>query len=233
MSFRFQQFTVEDSHSSLRIGTDAMLLGSWANPRNAKTILDIGTGCGVLALMMAQNADASIDAIEIDEPSVVEAQLNFSQSPWPDRLKAIHSSLQEFSNHTSHKYDFIISNPPYFSHALKSPLARKNQARHDEKLSLTELVQHTSRLLADHGLFSVILPADQKLNFMQVCYNTGLFISRSMMVHPKPNTFPKRVLMEFSKIKGDGHIESALTIQDDQGKFTAEYLALTGCFHQF
>jgi tRNA1Val (adenine37-N6)-methyltransferase len=233
MPFRFKQFTVEDARSTLRVGTDAMVLGSWANPSGAMKILDIGTGCGVLALMMAQKSGATVDAIDIDEPSVAEAQMNFSNSPWPGRIKTLQSSLQEFSLNAGQVYDFILTNPPYFSNSLKSPVARQNLARHDASLSLPELVRHTGRLLSAKGLFSVILPFDQGANFRAACEKNGLHLNRTLTVLPKPASPPKRIVMEFGKLKNSSPVETELTILGHEGKFTAEYLALTGCFHNF
>ena len=233
MAFRFRQFSCEDAQSTLRIGTDSMLLGSWANPGKAKKILDIGTGCGVLALMMAQKSESMIDAIDIDQPSVLEAQNNFLSSPWPLRIKAMHCSLETFSSETKETYCFIISNPPYFANSLKSPSARINHTRHDEGLSLPELAVIVSRLLAADGCFATILPPGPMEKFQLVCAENGLFPFRSLDIFPKPASPKKRVLTEFTK-KKITHIESQeLVILDTSGKFTPEYLALTKCFHNF
>ena len=233
MAFRFRQFTVEDEHSTLRMGTDAMLLGSWANPGKAKKILDIGTGCGVLALMMAQKSEAIIEAIDIDQPSAAEAGNNFLNSPWASRVSAIHISLQAFSNQASASYGYIITNPPYFSNSLKSPSARINQTRHDESLSLSELASHASHLLEADGRFALVLPSDAASRFISICAGNGLYVSRHLDVYPRPALPPKRTLMEFTKSQPDHPEFSALTILDESGKFTPEYLALTGCFHSF
>ncbi|MCX6266535.1 MAG: methyltransferase [Bacteroidetes bacterium] len=231
MAFRFRQFTVEDQQSTLRVGTDAMLLGSWANPEMAKKILDIGTGCGVLALMMAQKSTAKIDAIDIDEHSVAEARNNFLKSPWQARISAFHDSLQSFSNQSDAAYDFIITNPPYFSNSLKSPSARLSRARHDESLSLPELAHIAGCLLVAKGCFSVILPSEATQKFEVVCAGNGLYLSRKLIVYPRPGTPAKRTLLEFTKDKSGFPLTYELTILAGSGKFTPEYLALTGQFH--
>lgn len=233
MAFHFLQFAVEDEQSALRVGTDAMLLGSWANPEKADRILDIGTGCGVLALMMAQKSGAMIEAIEIDRLSVIEAQKNFVNSPWASRITAIHDSLQAFACNPNAGYGFIISNPPYFSNSLKSPSARINQARHNESLALLELAQIVGRLLSPDGCFALILPSGPAEIFQSDCTGFGLYLSRRLVVYPKPDQQPKRVLMEFKKNKIANPESAGLTIFDVSGKFTTEYLTMTGCFHNF
>jgi tRNA1Val (adenine37-N6)-methyltransferase len=233
MAFRFRQFTIEDEQSTLRVGTDAMLLGSWALPGTAANILDIGTGCGVLALMMAQKSEALIEAVEIDESSVLEAGKNFLKSPWPSRISVCHESLQVFSSRRDSKYDFIITNPPYFSNDLKSPSARINLARHDESLTLTELVGSVKNLLTGDGRFALILPSETAGRFQLLCSENGLHVSRRLSVCPKPSVPPKRILMEFRKTKAVHPENSQITLLTATGKFTPEYLALTGCFHNF
>ncbi len=233
MAFHFQQFTIEDAGSTLRVGTDAMLLGSWANPGKAKKILDVGTGCGVLALMMAQKSEAVIDAIEIDPPSVLDAKNNFRNSRWAGRISVMEVSLQCFSGTTEGEYEFVITNPPYYAKSLKSPSARINQTRHDESLTLPDLAMHVSDLLAGNGSFALILPFEPANKFQTICAGCGLYPSRSLVVYPKPGTPPKRVLMEFTKIKIHYPEADSLTILDASGKFTAGYLAMTQDFHRF
>ena len=233
MAFRFLRFTGEDKQSTLRVVTDSMLLGSWANPGTAGRILDIGTGCGVLALMMAQKSAAAIDAIDIDMPSVTEAAENFSGSPWHSRITAIHTSLQAFSCHATAGYDFIITNPPYFSNSLKSPKVRVNYTRHDESLPLSALARHASHLLTADGRFALVLPSDAAGRFRTICDGNGLYLSRNLDVYPGQTKLPKRTLMEFTKCRIGDPESSTLTILDEPGKFTPEYLALTGGFHNF
>ena len=233
MSFHFRQFEVEDKQSTLRVGTDAMLLGAWANPGNPRKILDIGTGCGVLALMMAQKSDAMIDAIEIDPLSVNEARRNFASSPWPERIFAIHTSLQSFSNVATSDYDFILTNPPFFSDSLKSPSVRKNITRHNESLTHMELVRIISYLLSQDGSFALILPAETEDLFLRICQENRLNLLRRTMVFPKPNASPKRALLEFTRCRVTNVKVSELTILDAAGNFTNEYLALTNGFHNF
>ena len=233
MPFRFRQFLIEDNRSTLRVGTDAMLLGSWAQPGSALKILDIGTVCGVLALMMAQQSDATVEGIDIDLPSVHEATANFSQSPWNKRLTAVHSSLGDFSMNTDNCYDFIITNPPFFSNSLRSPSSRKNNARHEDGMSIGELIATVSKLLSENGRFTVILPTQQAAQCCLLCQETGLKLLRRMIVYPKPAAPAKRIMMEFSKTGISAAAESELTILDTSGKFSNAYLTLTSSFHHF
>jgi tRNA1Val (adenine37-N6)-methyltransferase len=135
MAFRFKQFMVEDDLCTMRIGTDAILLGAWAEPGQAKSILEIGTGCGVISLMLAQKSDARIVAIDIDEDSVKQARYNFTRSSWSDNLQAQMVSLQDHASASERQYDLIITNPPFFTGSLKSPDEKKNRAKHSSDLS--------------------------------------------------------------------------------------------------
>ena len=233
MAFHFRQFDVEDERSTLRIGTDAMLLGSWACPAGTAKILDIGTGCGVLALMMAQKSGASVEAIDVDPESINEAAGNFACSPWNDRLSAILTTLQHFSANSVGGYDFIITNPPYFANLLKSPSARKNNTRHSDSLTHNELVSNVARLLAPGGSFALILPAGLAPDFRILCEKNGLHLRRLMNVCPNPSAVPVRTLMEYARYEGTFVEEPPLTLRSPDGAFTPEYLALTDAFHNF
>ncbi len=234
MAFRFRQFEVEDESGSQRVGTDAMLLGAWAEPGNALKILDIGTGCGVLALMMTQKTAAFTDAIDIDHASVKEAQANFERSPWHGRLRAIHSSLGEFISAAEvHTYDFIISNPPFFEKLLRSPFTRRNIARHDHSMTHEHLVMGAATLLAPGGIFAVVLPYGTFNDFTRLCNRSGLYLKRCLAVSPRPSAPPGRILMEFSITGSTLSTAPAMAIRDSSGNFSAEYLALTYPFHFF
>ena len=239
MAFHFRQFDVEDERSTQRVGTDAMLLGAWACPPGEGKILDIGTGCGVLALMMAQKTEAIIEAMDIDLSSINEAHGNFCRSPWHARLFAIHVALQVFTENATPTYDFIICNPPYFSNSLRSPSARKNRTRHDQSLSLEKLVQSVSKILTPNGSFALILPFGSVDEFIGSCEKHGIYLQRKLTILPKPALHPIRTLMEFTMSPGQVGSglrpvsENDLTILNSSGKFTSEYLALTNNFHCF
>jgi len=233
MAFRFKQFTVEDDRSSMPVGTDSMLLGSWAEPAEASSILDIGCGCGILALMMAQKSDAKVDAIDIDEKSVIQAGENFSASPWKNRLKAYSVPLQLFPSIIGKQYDFVISNPPFFAGSLKSPSETRNRARHDTDLTLVRLLCEIKKLLKPSGRFAVILPEQTLSEFTRLAGLHGFSPMRSLFVYPKPGKSCLRVLAEFSSGMYIPSPVENLVISDLKGQFTPEYLYLTKDFHYF
>jgi tRNA1Val (adenine37-N6)-methyltransferase len=233
MGFRFRQFEVEDLQSSMRVGTDAMLLGAWATPGPCDRILDIGTGCGVLALMMAQKTIGQVDAIDIDPASAAEAARNFMHSPWASRLQMIPGSVTGLNMTGRMAYDFIISNPPFFTNSLKSPLPRRNQTRHETTLAPEILAGEVNRLLSGNGRFAVILPAETAAAFIETAAACHLHLREKMDVKHRPGAPPVRALMEFSRDKLLSPMHANLTITGSHDKFSADYLALTAGYHQF
>lgn len=232
MPFQFKHFSVDDLQSTQRVGTDAMLLGAWADAPISTRILDIGTGCGVLALMLAQKTSAKIDAIDIDESSVAEASANFHNSAWNNRLSAFCISLQAFSRQLS-LYDYIITNPPFFSSSLPSPDKRRSYARHDDRLPMQELIRAVATLLSPVGRFALILPVKESDSFIQQAYQASLYLLRKTTVFPKRHSPPKRVLMEFGRTSRDVIAGNELIILESDGSFSSEYLTLTADFHNF
>jgi len=232
----------------MKIGTDGVLLGAWVNISGTEhRILDVGTGTGVIALMVAQRTvvDTAIDAIDIDMPSITEASFNFEFSPWASRLSAHHTSLQEFI--PAYKYDLIVSNPPFFINSLKAPDTRRSDARHTDSLSSGEIILASSRLLAPKGRLALVLPPEEANLLIEAATFHGFELLRLCIVRTKPGTSPKRYLMEFvwtgsfgqssypntHKQSVSGHctvIEEELTIQG-QNDFTSEYKTLTKDFY--
>lgn len=233
MSFRFKQFTVEDSHSTMRVGTDAMLLGALTDPGNAKRILDIGTGCGVLALMMAQKSRAMVDAVELDEESAEEAAGNFQRSPWNTRLACFPVSLQLVELLADRRYDLIISNPPFFRNSLQPASLKKKMARHDQTLSMDELMAAVQTLLEKTGRFSLIIPAPQWPEIRILAQSHDLFPKQIIHIYPYPGGESTRIIAHLSKQVGGPVGESELTILNEERKFTPEYLQATNDFHYF
>lgn len=231
MAFRFRQFSVEDDQSSMRIGTDAVLLGAWANPEHRSDILDIGTGCGVIALIMAQKSNAAITAIDVDEGSVHQTSENFRNSPWNRRLKALHCSFQEFASHHADKFDLIITNPPYFSNSLKSPVKTRNIARHDDQLDAHDLITGVTRILRSNGNFYLILPAEDAILFQEYAKKQNLFLIRQLLVKSKPGIKPKRIAMKFSFSPAVLVITEEIIIRMDDNSFTEAYREMTKDFY--
>ncbi len=209
--FRFRQFAVAHDRCAMRVNTDAVLLGAWCPlPDEAPEprILDIGTGSGVIALMLAQRCPAArITAIDIDEPSALQARENFLASPWPDRLTAQHISLQELASRKPRsprkprqpRFDLILSNPPYFRNALRNPDPRRSDARHTDTLSFDELCRCSAELLADDGTLALVLPADAEAEIITIAAQYNLSPTYLTRVYTNATQPPKRILIALKK----------------------------------
>jgi len=215
----------------MKTGTDAILLGAWAEPEKAKSILEIGTGCGVIALMLAQKSEAYITAIDIDPESIVQAESNFMKSPWGDKIKAMDISLQEFSSSSDKKYDFIITNPPFFIGSLKSPDEKKNRAKHSQDLSQRDLIEGIINLLDPEGSFLVILPAAENQKFSELAVASGLFLQQEMKIRPKEGKPINRILSRFGFKQVVQLILEELVIRNSDNSFTCNYIDFTVDYH--
>ena len=225
--FRFKQFAVEQDDVAMKVGTDGVLLGAWANCEGAKRILDIGTGTGVIALMLAQrNSEAEIHAVEIDETASHRARSNFDMSPWGERMSVECSAVQEFA--PSEKFDLIISNPPYFIDSLQCPDAKRTTARHTQDLTFDELDRAVCRLLANGGRFALILPTTEFDRYLSV---TQLHLVRRCDVYPKIGAAVKRVMAEFAELPTPLQAETITIEVGPRGEYTDEYRALTKDFY--
>ena len=199
--FRFKKFSVSHGQSTMKVGTDAVLLGAWVNTDQAMRILDIGTGNGTIALMLAQRSTdlAKIDAVEIEMTDADCAEQNALQSPWPHKIQVHHSSIQNFFPHN--KYDLIVSNPPYFNNSQEPPDEKRYYARHTIKLSYYDLFDAVVRLLNDDGKFSVILPFEEGLQFADIAESKMLFCSRRFSFRTRAEKKIERLLIEFTRTK--------------------------------
>jgi tRNA1Val (adenine37-N6)-methyltransferase len=227
-NFRFKQFAVEQDDVAMKVGTDGVLLGAWAECEGAKRILDIGTGTGVIALQMAQrNHEAQIQAVEIDETAARRARANFDNSPWAERLEVEQTAVQEFT--PTEKFDLIVSNPPYFVDSLLPPDAKRSTARHTHDLSFEELDKAVTRLLADNGKFALILPITEFEKYLTL---TQLYLVRRCDVHPIEGGAVKRVMAEFAKQPTtETKYESIAIERGQRGDYTDEYRTLTKDFY--
>lgn len=225
--FRFKQFTLLHDKCAMKVGTDGVLLGAWAMPPREGRILDIGTGCGLIALMLAQKCNAQITGIEIDLQAVEQARENVQQSPWKNNVEVVHSTLQKFSCKTPHSYDLIISNPPFFSHSLSAPDKNRTNARHQTELTIDTILSEASRLLNPKGCFCLIYPADKEYELLLMASVHHLYPNRIMHVQPTPQHPPKRVLVEFKKKKSTPVVEHLAIEAGARHKYTEEYKKLT------
>lgn len=220
--FQFKQFQIKQEQSAMKIGTDSVLLGCLCDVLDATNILDIGTGTGLLSLILAQKSEAKIDAVEIEYLAYEEAKFNFNSSIWSNRLHAHHQSLQLFQS--ALPYDLIISNPPYFTHEKNYNIQDKSrrQARQDMDLSFEDLQEHASRLLSLNGHFWLILPVEQAIVFSEIMIHSGWFLTKQILLQPKYGKLPNRKIMCWSK-QDIPCINSQLTIYDDKGHYTPAY----------
>jgi tRNA1Val (adenine37-N6)-methyltransferase len=217
--------------SAMKVSSDSVLLGGWADCCEKKTILDIGTGTGLIALMTAQRSKADVHAIEIDPLAYNEAFINAFNSPWRERITVEHISLQQFIVKTNQKFDFIISNPPYYKNSYKSEKKERNTARNTESLPYTILIEGVSKLLTPNGSFSVILPCEAGQELIEIAFLKDLFCQRKCFVKLnklKPNY---RVMIEFGFEYSKTH-ESTLCIENENHKgFTDQYKKLLKDFY--
>jgi tRNA1Val (adenine37-N6)-methyltransferase len=217
--FRFKQFTVHQGKSAMKVCTDACVLGAWADVAGGGTILDIGTGTGLLSLMMAQRSrSVEIDAVELDENAFQQALENVSESPFSTRIQVINVDIKHY--HPEKKYDYIITNPPFFQSDLRSPNEGKNKAHHAEALSFEELLASIGRLLAPHGSFHVLLPVDEAIIFRKKAADLEWNMFSKLVLYHNNLKKPFRHLMSFSRseVVENGQINDEMWIYEADGK---------------
>ena len=230
--FKFKQFTIEQGQSAMKVGTDGVLLGAWANVEDKNRILDIGTGTGLIALMLAQrNSNAQIDAVEIDKLASEQARGNFDNSNWAERLNNYNLSIQDFVLQTQLKYDFIISNPPYFEHSYSAKTIQRQTARETITLNFSELIAAVQKILEKEGSFAVILPYSATDGFINLTKQAGLYLNYRTNIYPTLKSEIKRVLLEFSFVENK-YAEDKLVIEPTtRHKYSNEYKELTKDFY--
>ncbi|MCF8296683.1 MAG: methyltransferase [Saprospiraceae bacterium] len=229
-NFKFKQFSLSDEKSAMKIGTDAVLLGAWADCSSAKTILDIGSGCGIISLMLAQRSNAKIHGIEIYNDSTREAIENAMNSPWSERVSFENIAFQKFWKATKVKYDLIITNPPYFINSLKSPDQKRSIARHTDNLSYEDIIIGSKNILAETGKLCVVLPYNERVFFRGKALIENLYCTKLMQVKNNNKSSYKRVLMQFEFIKKPIIIED-LIIRNENNGYSEKYYTLTKDFH--
>ncbi|SEL56789.1 MULTISPECIES: tRNA1(Val) (adenine(37)-N6)-methyltransferase [Maribacter] len=229
--FRFKQFEINQDRCAMKIGTDGVLLGAWADIKNAESILDIGVGTGVIALMLAQRSNAEvIDAIEIDSNAYEQCVENFENSLWGDRLYCYHAGLDEFIEEIEDLYDVIVCNPPFYTESVTSGDLQRDQARQNEFLPFNELLEAVSVLISENGIFSTIIPFKEKDDFIRMAATFDLFPSRCLHVKGNPAAEVKRVLLEFTKLEKAYEVLD-LTIEKERHVYTMDYIKLTKDFY--
>lgn len=212
----------------MKVGTDGVLLGAWADIQPGCRVLDVGTGTGVIALMVAQRGAGHVTAIEIDAPAAAQAARNAAQSEWADRIEVLPMDVAGYVTDT--RFDRILSNPPYFRDSLRSPDLGRNAARHNDSLSYETLISCSVSLLAPDGLLCVVLPSDSVQEFVRCAQLRGLYLSRRTDVVTVPGHDPKRSLLEFSTnaVKPETDV---LAMRDANGDESAQYINLVKDFY--
>ncbi|TXE09660.1 methyltransferase [Seonamhaeicola algicola] len=230
--FTFKQFTVNQNNCAMKIGTDGVLLGAWASIKKQPfAILDVGSGTGIIALMLAQRSNAEvIDAIEIDADAYEQCVDNFEQSPWGDRLFCYHASLEEFANEIDDEYDLIISNPPFYSEDFKTENTSRDTARFQDAMPFQHLLECSVKLLAKNGSFCVVIPFKEEEKFIALAQHFSLYPNHILHVKGNPTTEVKRSLIEFSFIENNV-LTNELIIETERHQYTPEYIELTKEFY--
>lgn len=226
--FVFQQFEILQHKNVFRVGTDGVILGALVNIGTSKTVLEVGTGTGLISLMLAQrNLQADILALDINEDAAALASQNFSKAPFSDRLKVIQCNYKNFTSEDL--FDFIISNPPYFeeSNSNKDKIARQTV-----ELNFEELISKSSELLNDDGVFAVIIPYEAGASFIKICKKYQLYLRRQVNVIGIKNSSPKRLVLEFHRIESSV-LEENFVIEKSPRQYSDQYLELTIEFHVF
>lgn len=230
--FQLKQFRIVHERSAMKVGVDGVLIGAWADVSGAERILDIGTGTGLIALMMAQRTStALIDAVEIDPAAYEESLFNVQQSPWSQRVQVACCPFQEFVEKSSLKYDLIVSNPPYFGNGIKAPIDVRAQARHSDSLPLSELIVGIKSLLAEEGKAALVLPAESLSELKQLVGLNNLFVSHICWVKPNPQKPVFRVLVDLTSSHCVLREETLMIEFEDHFDYTPQYRDLTKDFY--
>lgn len=231
--FHFKQFLIHHDQCAMKVGTDGVLLGAWANVLEDEHVLDIGTGSGLISIMLAQrNATAHITGIEIDESAARQALSNASLSPWKERLEMLHFSFQDFISMTEKKFNHIVSNPPFFQEGTNTSSKERNMARQTVSLTFEEIISGANQLLLENGKLSIILPVAESRLFYKIAIQYGFNLNRKLNVKSKKEKNIERILMEFSKKEKIPLKEKTLIIQHEKrNDWTDSYIELTGDFY--
>jgi len=231
--FRFKQFEIQQDQCAMKVGTDGVILGAWTDLEQAKKALDIGTGTGLLALMLAQrSALIHIDAIEIEEKSAQQAASNFVNSQFSSRIQSVEISFNKYLKKLEKPfYDLIICNPPYFSSSLRPPEKERSMARHDDTLSLEELFEGVATILLPEGKLSLVLPAELKEKSRVLAAKYSLFPVRVLRIKPTPEKEEKRMCLEYGFKAGDCKEETLIIEAGGRHVYSDAYIELTKDFY--
>lgn len=231
--FKFKQFAVNQDRCAMKIGTDAVLLGAWCPiDNNPKSILDVGAGTGILALMLAQRTNADqIDALEIDEEAYEQCVENFENSPWADKLFCYHAALDEFVDDPEDEYDLIISNPPFYSEDFKTTDEQRDLARFQDAMPFEDLIEAADLLLSENGTFAVVIPYKEEERFIDLCAEYELYAVKATRVKGSHKTPIVRSLLAFRRYELSVLTADELVIEINRHEYTDDYINLTQDFY--
>ena len=215
----------------MKVGTDGVLLGAWADVVQTESVLDVGTGSGLIALMIAQRCSAFIEAIDIDEGAVVQAEINAKLSPWYNRIKIVKADLKKFTSESEQKFDLLVSNPPYFKNSLHTPDKARTEARHAVGSFHNEIILSAKKLLNPQGRLCMILPVAEGNDCVVFALQNGMFCSKKVCVFPKPGSEAKRLLLEFKLVDCETEHTELLIESGKRHEYSEEFTALVKDFY--
>ena len=229
-TFHFKQFRVRHDRCAMKVGTDGVLLGAWADVAGARRILDIGAGTGLISLMLAQRTagEVFIDGVEIEAQDAHQATENIAASPWKERIRILQVAVQEFFS--EHTYDLIVSNPPYFVNSLRPPGREREQARHTSSLNFNDLLSAVQQHLSANGKFNVILPYQEGLDFIGLAASRLFYCTRRFSFRSKKVKPVERWLLEFSRRMAPCE-QGEIILYDDHNCWSGQYRDLTREFY--
>lgn len=227
-AFHFKQFDIYDDHSTMKVGTDAVLLGTWVDTvKESNDALDVGCGCGIIAMTIAQRfPEMNVLGLDIDSDSAAQSAENFNAHPASDRLKAINADFRRFAQESNMKFDLVVSNPPFFVNALKGQQEKRNKARHTDSLPFQYLAQGAAKVLKEDGLLAIILPTPEAELFLPIARRAGFSLIRRTDVVPKEGKDANRILMAFGKVMKET-VRNELCIRLADNNYTKDYINLT------
>ncbi|WP_462279690.1 tRNA1(Val) (adenine(37)-N6)-methyltransferase [Salinivirga cyanobacteriivorans] len=230
--FRFKQFTINQDRTAMKVGTDGVLVGAWANLSDSSKILDVGTGTGLIAIMAAQrNATASIDAIEVDNEAFNQAKENVQACAWSERINLHLIDFSSFCENSTQRFDHIIINPPFYNSTLKPGQKKRAVARHNESLGLSEIIEGAAALLYESGRLSMILPAATFPDLKTIAQKNGFFVSALTYVKPTPSKAPHRILVELNQTKILYQANELIIEEFGRHQYSDAYKQLTESFY--
>lgn len=230
--FQFKQFLIKQDKTAMKVGTDGVLLGSWANLPEKGRALDVGVGTGLLSLMIAQrNSELCIDGVEIERNAYLQACENVDSSKWADRIHFYNASFKDFAVSTTENYDLIICNPPFYRTKNPGQNAQRAIARHADSLDLTDLITYSKKVLNRNGIICLILPAEQLDVSMEIAQSESLHLQRLTYLKPTPHKDPHRVLLQYGKMKIELEEKTIIIEEFGRHKYSNEFIQLMKPFY--